>query len=122
MAPQPKARHCHHCGGQHTAQVIESRTTGISRRRRYSCSNCGHRFTTHEIEQDLFERLQSDSLMLQRIRATLAITTEAINSTAIPCERCKHNTGEGCDLTIPEAFTVDAIGCSYADTTAATTP
>ena len=27
----------------------------------------------------------------------------------------------GCPA-IPEAFTVDAIGCSYADTTAATTP
>ena len=110
-------RACPHCQTAEAAQVIESRTTRTGRRRRHACTVCGHRFTTFEIDQVTFDRLQADTQALARIRAALAITTTTHtpepDATPLPCETCCHGRHNTCDLTIPEAFTQQSIDCPY---------
>lgn len=42
-------RHCPDCQSD-ALKVLESRPKGDMRTRRYSCKNCGHRFSTRERE------------------------------------------------------------------------
>jgi len=109
-------RTCPHCQTPDAAQVIESRTTRTGRRRRLACTICGHRFTTHEIDQATFDRLQADAQALARIRDALNITTThepTPDAIPFPCETCCHGQSNSCDLTIPEAFTPQSIDCPY---------
>ena len=46
---------CPQCGAE--THIINSRKTCDSVRRRRECCECGYRFTTIEIEQDLFNKL-----------------------------------------------------------------
>ena len=61
---------CEKCGED--INVIDSRTTnasylliGVLARRRRACKNCGHRFTTFEVTEDVVKTLISNSAKLK---------------------------------------------------------
>lgn len=49
--------HCPHCNKENSSKVIDKRNNGPegSIRRRRECSNCGTRFTTFELRDDMIE-------------------------------------------------------------------
>lgn len=47
---------CPHCDGE--TRVVDSRPTQDNVRRRRQCLICGERFTTVEVDIDMFERMQ----------------------------------------------------------------
>lgn len=112
-------RACPSCRTPDAAQVIESRATKLGRRRRHSCNACGHRFTTHEIDQHTLEQLQADALALAKIRQALGNIPDTFPdphthaTDAFPCETCTHGQNNTCTLTLPEAFTPQSIDCAY---------
>ena len=111
---------CPNCG-KHTLEIIESRPSGESRRRRKLCRSCGHRLGTREVSEQWFQQALSDRALLDRIRADLAPLSSAAGAAALPsgaaadddpCLDCVHRLGDTCDLGIPEFGTKDAVDCS----------
>jgi predicted RNA-binding Zn-ribbon protein involved in translation (DUF1610 family) len=109
---------CPNCG-KHTLDIIESRISGESRRRRKLCRSCGLRLGTREVSEDWYAQALSDRALLDRIRADLGCATAPL-STAVapaaadedPCLDCVHRLGDTCDLGIPEFGTSEALDCS----------
>lgn len=107
---------CPQCG-EHTLDIIESRPSGESRRRRKLCRSCGHRLGTREVSEQWFQQALSDRALLERIRADLAPLSSAAAPTPTvadedPCLDCVHRLGGTCDLGIPEFGTSEAHDCS----------
>ena len=67
---------CPNCG-EHTLDIIESRPSGESRRRRKLCRSCGHRLGTREVSEAWYAQALSDRALLERIRADLAPLSSA---------------------------------------------
>ena len=107
---------CPNCG-EHTLEIIESRPSGESRRRRKLCRSCGHRIGTREVSEAWFQQAVSDRALLDRLRTDLAPLSSAAAPTPTaagedPCLDCVHRLGDTCDLGIPEFGTKDAVDCS----------
>jgi hypothetical protein len=109
---------CPNCG-QHTLDIIESRPSGESRRRRKLCRSCGHRLGTREVSEDWYAQALSDRALLDRIRADLGLATPTAAPTAAPatadedpCLDCIHRIRATCDLGFPEFGTKEALDCS----------
>ena len=113
---------CPNCG-QHTLDIIESRPSGESRRRRKLCRSCGHRLGTREVSEQWFQQALSDRALLERIRADLAPLSFAAAAGAAalpsgaaadedPCLDCIYRIRATCDLGFPEFGTKDAVDCS----------
>ena len=111
---------CSNCG-EHTLEIIESRPSGESRRRRKLCRSCGHRIGTREVSEQWFQQALSDRALLDRIRADLAPLSSAAGAAALPsgavadedpCLDCIHRIRATCDLGFPEFGTKDAVDCS----------
>jgi ribosomal protein L32 len=105
---------CPNCG-EHTLDIIESRPSGESRRRRKLCRSCGHRLGTREVSEQWFQQALRDRALLERIRADLAPLSSAAAPAAAdedPCSLCVHRLGDTCDLGIPEFGTTEAADCS----------
>jgi transcriptional regulator NrdR family protein len=66
MNPKYTDNCCSSCGGQ-SLEVIESRQRKDWRRRRHSCVQCGHRWTTYEISAERFEEYRAASHALRAI-------------------------------------------------------
>lgn len=94
--------------------TLETRQTGGAIRRRRRCNACGHRTTTYEISQELYQQLQTASATLDRVLA--ALDTQPLapvpERAPLPCETCAYATRGRCSFDYPEAFTQDAIDCS----------
>lgn len=106
---------CPNCG-EHTLDIIESRPSGESRRRRKLCRSCGLRLGTREVSEEWFKQALSDRALLERIRADLAPLSSAAAPTPTaededPCLDCVHRIRDTCDLGIPEFGTTEAHGC-----------
>jgi predicted RNA-binding Zn-ribbon protein involved in translation (DUF1610 family) len=106
---------CPNCG-QHTLDIIESRPSGESRRRRKLCRSCGLRLGTREVSEAWFQQALSDRVLLERIRADLAPLSSAAAPTPTaegedPCLDCVHRIRATCDLGFPEFGTTEAHGC-----------
>jgi hypothetical protein len=107
---------CPNCG-QHTLDIIESRPSGESRRRRKLCRSCGHRLGTREVSESWYAQALSDRTLLDRIRTDLGLTAPPPAATAPatadedPCLDCIHRIRATCDLGFPEFGTSDAHGC-----------
>ena len=121
---------CPNCG-QHTLEIIESRPSGESRRRRKLCRSCGHRLGTREVSEQWFQQALRDRALLDRIRADLAPLSSAAAPAAAaepsgaaadddPCLDCVHRLGDTCDLGIPEFGTTEAADCSAKQRSGAT--
>jgi hypothetical protein len=105
---------CPNCG-EHTLDIIESRPSGESRRRRKLCRSCGHRLGTREVSEAWYAQALSDRALLDRIRADLGLvapTAAAPAQDADPCLDCVHRIRDTCDLGIPEFGTSEALDCS----------
>jgi ribosomal protein L32 len=105
---------CPNCG-EHTLDIIESRPSGESRRRRKLCRSCGHRLGTREVSEQWFQQALRDRALLERIRADLAPLSSAAAPAAAdedPCSLCVHRIRDTCDLGIPEFGTTEAADCS----------
>jgi hypothetical protein len=108
---------CPNCG-KHTLDIIESRPSGESRRRRKLCRSCGHRLGTREVSEAWYAQALSDRVLLERIRTDLGLAapppTAAAPATADedPCLDCIHRIRDFCDLGFPEFGTKDAGDCS----------
>ena len=109
---------CPNCG-QHTLDIIESRPSGDSRRRRKLCRSCGHRLGTREVSEEWYAQALSDRALLERIKVDLGCAAAAPLSDAAapaatdedPCLDCVHRVRDTCDLGLPEFGTSDAHGC-----------
>jgi len=110
VAPTPLSP-CSSCG-ERSAFVIESRIRPDgSRRRRLACQACGHRFTTYEVYQDDYQRLQSAAARLAAIEAALApLALSNPPEHVIPCAACTYG-GLRCSFDYPEFRTRDAYDC-----------
>ena len=113
---------CPNCG-KHTLEIIESRPSGESRRRRKLCRSCGHRLGTREVSEQWFQQALRDRALLDRIRADLAPLSSAAAAGAAalpsgaaadedPCLDCIHRIRATCDLGFPEFGTKEAADCS----------
>jgi len=109
---------CPNCG-EHTLDIIESRPSGESRRRRKLCRSCGHRLGTREVSEAWFQQALSDRALLDRIRTDLGLvappptaTTAPATADEDPCLDCIHRIRDFCDLGFPEFGTKDAGDCS----------
>jgi ribosomal protein L32 len=103
---------CPNCG-EHTLDIIESRPSGESRRRRKLCRSCGHRLGTREVSEEWFKQALNDRALLERIRADLApLSSAAPAQDADPCLDCIHRIRATCDLGFPEFGTKEALDCS----------
>ena len=111
---------CPNCG-EHTLEIIESRPSGESRRRRKLCRSCGHRLGTREVSEQWFQQALRDRALLERIRVDLAPLSSAAGAAALPsgaaadedpCFDCIHRIRATCDLGFPEFGTKDAVDCS----------
>lgn len=108
---------CPNCG-DHTLDIIESRPSGESRRRRKLCRSCGHRLGTREVSESWYAQALSDRALLDRIRADLGLaapttapTTAPATADEDPCLDCIHRIRATCDLGFPEFGTTEAHGC-----------
>ena len=113
---------CPNCG-EHTLDIIESRPSGESRRRRKLCRSCGHRLGTREVSEQWFQQALRDRALLERIRADLAPLSSAAAPAAAdedPCSLCVHRIRDTCDLGIPEFGTTEAADCSAKQRSGAT--
>jgi hypothetical protein len=109
---------CPNCG-QHTLDIIESRPSGDSRRRRKLCRSCGHRLGSREVSEEWYAQALSDRALLERIRADLGCAAGPLSTAAAPaaadedpCSLCVHRIRDTCDLGIPEFGTSEAADCS----------
>lgn len=113
---------CPNCG-EHTLDIIESRPSGESRRRRKLCRSCGHRLGSREVSEEWYAQALSDRALLDRIRADLAPLSSAAAAGAAalpsgaaadedPCLDCIHRVRATCDLGFPEFGTKEAADCS----------
>jgi len=103
---------CPNCG-KHTLDIIESRPSGESRRRRKLCRSCGLRLGTREVSEAWYAQALSDRALLDRIRTDLApLSPAAPAQDADPCLDCVHRIRDTCDLGIPEFGTKEALDCS----------
>ena len=66
--------HCPKCGSIES-HVTDSRNneTSNSRRRRYECNRCRHRYTTYEVSGEDYERLQTVKLDISQIDSVIAV-------------------------------------------------
>ena len=119
---------CPNCG-EHTLDIIESRPSGESRRRRKRCRSCGHRLGTREVSEEWYAQALSDRALLDRIRADLAPLSSAAGAAALPsgaaadedpCLDCIHRIRATCDLGFPEFGTKEAADCSAKSLSSAT--
>lgn len=120
---------CPQCG-EHTLDIIESRPSGDSRRRRKLCRSCGHRLGTREVSEAWFQQALSDRVLLERIRVDLGCATAPLSTAAAPapttedadpCLGCVHRLGDTCDLGFPEFGTKEAHDCPAASLGGAST-
>ena len=103
---------CPNCG-QHTLDIIESRPSGESRRRRKRCRSCGHRLGSREVSEEWYAQALSDRALLDRIRADLGLVAQTPTAEdADPCLDCIHRIRATCDLGFPEFGTKEAADCS----------
>ena len=103
---------CPNCG-EHTLDIIESRPSGESRRRRKLCRSCGLRLGTREVSEAWFQQALSDRVLLERIRADLGLVAPPPTAKDTdPCQDCVHRIRDTCDLGIPEFGTKEALDCS----------
>ena len=119
---------CPNCG-EHTLDIIESRPSGDSRRRRKLCRSCGFRVGTREVSEEWFQQALRDRALLERIRADLAPLSSAAGAAALPsgaaadedpCLDCIHRIRATCDLGFPEFGTKEAADCSAKSLSSAT--
>ena len=110
---------CPNCG-EHTLDIIESRPSGESRRRRKLCRSCGHRLGSREVSEEWYAQALSDRALLDRIRADLAPLSSAAAADEDPCSLCVHRIRDTCDLGIPEFGTTEAADCSAKQRSGAT--
>jgi hypothetical protein len=109
---------CPNCS-EHTLDIIESRPSGESRRRRKLCRSCGLRLGTREVSEDWYAQALSDRALLDRIRTDLGCAAAPLSTAAAPatadedpCLDCIHRIRDFCDLGFPEFGTKDAGDCS----------
>jgi hypothetical protein len=100
---------CPKCGAP-GLRVTENRKTKASIRRRKRCEVCGHRVTTHEISQEMFEGIKATNATLETIRKALDQVAE--DSAAIECDDCKFSHKGRCGFDLPEYGTEDALNCN----------
>jgi predicted RNA-binding Zn-ribbon protein involved in translation (DUF1610 family) len=107
---------CPNCG-EHTLDIIESRLSGESRRRRKLCRSCGHRISTREVSEEWFQQALRNRALLERLRADLGSAAAPPSPAAIlvqdadPCLDCIHRIRDFCDLGFPEFGTSEAVDC-----------
>jgi len=102
--------------GKYKLYVIESRKAAAGqgcpedhKRRRLECKNCGHRETTREISDTLFQSLLIRSRLCEQLRDGMkAAEIKASNS----CITCVHNVNHSCGFELPEYKTPEADGCT----------
>lgn len=99
---------CPVCGAP-ALEIIETRHTQLSTRRRKRCNACGHKCTMHEVSEVVFLEAQKALRLMKMLKEELGDGTEAKEG----CFGCKHNRGSSCGLDLPEYGTRDAEDCVY---------
>lgn len=97
---------------QLAVEVIESRKSGLARRRRKGCKACQHRFTTYEVPQHLYEAALEAMALEQMLRDRLGANAPAGLKPCV-CTECLHAVYDKCSFGLPEYDTSEAEGCIY---------
>lgn len=115
-------KECPSCGEQ-KSKVKESRKVFDGVRRRYECLSCDYKYTTYEIESNIYEELRSLRSKFSHLQQIFGDINPPMREVipepvaervpdGIPCCDCVHLTPFGCSFDIPEAETEDARGCN----------
>lgn len=97
---------------QLAVEVIESRKSGLARRRRKECKACQHRFTTYEVPQHLYEAALEAMALEQMLRDRLGANAPAEPKPCV-CTECLHVQYDRCAFGLPEYDTPEAQDCIY---------
>jgi len=106
----PKCPQC----GEHRLQIIESRTTALSTRRRKECDACGFRVTTHEVSSTFFEEAKNNQQVILKISKALGLIPKPNLLEEQPkCVDCFYSTDKRCSFDLPEYNTEDSYDCVH---------
>lgn len=101
---------------QRTAITLESRSNkDNSRRRRKECSECKHRFTTHEVSEEFYKTALTNKKALDTIMKCLNLNESSLingESDGYDCGDCVHMRSFGCGFEFPDAGGNFANECS----------
>jgi hypothetical protein len=109
--------------------VIETRKTSVSTRRRKECKECGYKLTTHEVSEEYFQEAKINCMLISKVRKAMELVpvVEEVEETSLPpapvenlsieeeyqCYKCAHMVNNTCTLGIPEFNTDEANDCVY---------
>lgn len=117
MTSQESIKRCPICG-EYKLYVIESRKAAPGngcpeehKRRRLECKNCGHRETTREISDTLFQSLLIRSRLCEQLRDGMAGTDLRFSNGCMGCAH-NNNNNQSCDFGLPEYKTPEAQDCT----------
>lgn len=97
---------------QLAVEVIESRKSGLARRRRKACKACSHRFTTYEVPQHLYEAALEAMALEQMLRDRFSANAPVATKSCV-CTECLHAQYDSCTFGLPEYDTPEAEDCIY---------
>ena len=109
--------------------VIETRKTSVSTRRRKECKECGYKLTTHEVSEEYFQEAKINCMLISKVRKAMELVpaVKEVKETTLPpapiedlsveeeyqCYKCAHMVNNSCTLGIPEFNTDEANDCIY---------
>jgi hypothetical protein len=104
---------CEKCG--RSSKVIESRRVDMSnsRRRRFECTSCGHRWTRYEVSAAFYTQSIENERVFQQLKLYMDQKSEVVNKHTNDCSTCEYNDGMKCSFALPEFYTEEAKDCTY---------
>lgn len=98
--------------------ILELRRSKTSIRRRIECGFCSHRFTTHELSDEIYKEyvkaLEFKTKALKLFKNVLDETTFIYEEKPleIKCHTCSYYMDDLCNFGFPEAGTQEASDCT----------
>ena len=109
--PKKQLPRCPKCRS-FSIEIIETRHTAVSTRRRKKCQQCGYKSTTHEVSESFFNEAKTNQILVNRVTEALNIKGQS-GVKVLRCEDCCYRNNNACTLDIPEFNTRDAHDCSF---------
>lgn len=101
---------------QQTAITLESRSNkDASRRRRRACTECDHRYTTYEVDENFYRTAIINQRAIDKIIKCLNLDRSSfVNNDLVvhDCSDCVHMRSYGCSFDFPDAGGAFANECS----------
>jgi hypothetical protein len=99
-----------------TTQTVR---TLVSTRRRKECDSCDYKLTTHEVQDDFFQKAKQNEALIQKletffnVKASETIAPITSEEGENKCPTCVHqHWSDKCTFNFPEYDTVDSFDCA----------